>query len=82
LDKSAEVVYVKYTGNPGLNVIRACLHLVDNRPAQTRIQVVHGYVIDGFLHRKAINLAQPTSYTVTCDGEPENTFIEVSVSSN
>ncbi|NIP24129.1 MAG: hypothetical protein GWN67_08075 [Phycisphaerae bacterium] len=82
LDKPAEVIYVKYTGNPGLNVIRACLHLVDNRPAQTRIRVVHGYMIDGLPHQKAINLAQPTSYTVTCDSEPENTFIEIGIPSN
>jgi hypothetical protein len=82
LDKPAEVVYVKYTGNPGLNVIRACLHLVENHPKQTRIRVVHGYIIDGLFHHKAINLAQPTSYTVTCDGELENVFIEISVLSN
>ncbi len=82
LDKPAEVIYVKYTGNPGLNVIRACLHLVDNRPAKTRIRVVHGYIIDGLPHRTTVNLAQPTSYTVTCNGEPENTFIEIGIPSN
>ena len=81
LDKPAEVVYVKYTGNPGLNVIRACLHLVENRPTQTHIRVVHGYKIDEVLHRKAIDLSQPTSYKVTCDGEPQNVFIEISVPS-
>lgn len=82
LDKPAEVVYVKYTGNPGLNVIRACLHLVENHPKQTHIRIVHGYVIDGLLHHKAINLAQPASYTVNCDGDPENVFIEIGVPSN
>jgi len=81
LDKPAEVVYVKYTGNPGLNTVRACLHLVENQPAQTRIRVVHGYIIDEVLHRKAIDLRQPADYKVTCDGEPENVFIEVSVPS-
>ncbi len=82
LDKPSDVVYVKYTGKPGLNTVRACLHLVDNRPVQTRIRVVHGYIIDGLLHRKAIDLNRPGSYEVTCDGEPENAFIEISVPSN
>ena len=81
-DKPTEVVYVKYTGNPGLNTVRACLHLVENRPTQTRIRVVHGYKIDGLLYRETIDLSQPTGYTVTCDGEPENVFIEISVPSN
>lgn len=82
LEMPAEVVYVKYTGNPGLNTVRACLHLVDNRPAQTHIRVVHGYLINKVLHRKAIDLGRPADYTVTCEDEPENVFIEISVPSN
>jgi len=82
LNQPAEVVYVKYTGDPGLNTVRACLHLVDNRPAQTHIRVVHGYLINGLLRRKAIDLNRPADYTVTCDGEPENVFIEISIPSN
>jgi len=82
LEKPAEVVYVKYTGNPGLNTVRACLHLIDNRPAQTRIGVVHGYKIGGLLHRKTIDLSQPADYTVTCEDEPENVFIEISIPSD
>jgi hypothetical protein len=82
LEKPAEVVYVKYTGNPALNTVRACLHLIDNRPTQTHIRVVHGYTIDGLLHRKVIELSGPADYTVTCEDEPENVFIEISVPSN
>jgi hypothetical protein len=82
LERPAEVVYVKYTGNPGLNTVRACLHLINNRPTQTRILVVHGYKIGGLLHRKAVNLSRPADYTVTCEDEPENVFIEISVPSN
>jgi len=82
LDKPAEVVYVKYTGNPGLNTVRACLHLVENHPKQTRIRVVHGYLIDKVLHHKAVDLSRPADYTVTCEDEPENVFIEISIPSN
>jgi hypothetical protein len=86
LDKPADVVYVKYTGAPGLNVIRACLHLLGgpvlNRPRQTRIRIVHGYQIDNRLHADTIDLDGPASYTVKCDDQPENVFIEVTVPSN
>jgi hypothetical protein len=82
LNQPAEIVYIKYTGNPGLNTVRACLHLIDKRPAKTHIRVVHGYSIDKVLRRKEIDLSQPTGYTVTCDGEPENIFIEIIVPSN
>jgi hypothetical protein len=86
LDKPADVVYVKYTGAPGLNTIRACLHLLGaplpDRPTQTRIRIVHGCQIDNRLQRDTIDLDGPASYTVQCDSQPENVFIEVAVPSN
>ena len=82
LDKPAEEVYVKYTGDPGLNVIRACLHLLPERLPQTHIRIVHGCRIDNQLHRKIIEMGEPTAYIVKCDGQPENIFLEVGLPSN
>jgi hypothetical protein len=81
LDRAADQVYVKYTGDPGLNVIRACLHLLPKRPPQTNVHIVHGYRIGEQLHSETIDLDEPASYTVKCNGEPENVFIEISVPS-
>lgn len=81
LDEPANEVYVKYTGEPGLNTIRACLHLLGERPTASRIRIVHGYRIGEHLHRKRIDLDGPATYTVQCDGEPENVFVEISVPS-
>jgi len=81
LDEPANQVYVKYTGNPGLNAIRACLHLLGKQPAQTRARVVHVYRIDEQLQTKTIDVDCPESYVVTCDGEPENIFVKISVPS-
>jgi len=81
LDKPADQVYVKYTGDPGLNVVRACLHLLPKQSPQTQVRIVHGYQIGRQLHRKIIYLNEPRSYIVECNGKPENVFVEISVPS-
>jgi len=81
LDEPADKVFVKYTGNPGLNTIRACLHLLAEQPPQAGVRIVHGYRTGGQLHSETRYMAEPGTYTVDCDGEPENVFIEMSVPS-
>ncbi|MFH1717164.1 MAG: hypothetical protein ABIF19_07425 [Planctomycetota bacterium] len=81
LDEPADKVFVKYTGNPGLNTIRACLHLLAEQPPQTGVRIVHGYRIGEQLHSETRYMAEPGTYTVDCDGQPENVFIEISVPS-
>jgi len=88
LEKHAEQVYIKYTGNPGLNVIRACLHLLPKHTPKTalrnqsrRLSITHGFSINGQLQTKTIDLDKPNGYTIKCDGEPENTFITIAVPS-
>jgi len=81
LDKPSEQVYIKYTGDPGLNAIRACLHLLPEKLADTRIRVAHAYRIGEQPYRETIDLQGPASYSIRCDGQPEDTFIEISVPS-
>jgi hypothetical protein len=81
LDRPAALVYVKYTGNPGLNVIRACLHLLPEQPSKTALQITHGFSINRQLQTKTINLDKPDDYTIDCESEPENVFIEMTVPS-
>jgi hypothetical protein len=81
LDKPADQVYVKYTGNPGLNVIRACLHLLPKQPPKTNLQIVHGFNINGRVQTRTINLDKPDDYIIECESEPENIFIEITVPS-
>lgn len=81
LDQPARQVYVKYTADPALNTMRACLHLLADRPTDNAVRVVHGYRIGGKLHRKEIDLAAPAAYTIQCEDEPENVFIEIGVPS-
>lgn len=81
LDKPAEQVYIKYTGNPGLNVIRACLHLSPENPPKTNLQIIHGFSMNGQAQTRTINLNKPGDYTIECESEPENIFIEMTVPS-
>ncbi len=81
LDTPDEQVYIKFTGNPGLNTIRACLHLLPKQPAQSNVRIEHGYKIGGESLSEVVELEKPGSYSVDCDSEPENVFIKISVPS-
>jgi len=77
LDQPARTVYVKFHGDPGLNVIRACLHLLPKEPPRANVRVTHAYEIDGQLRQKTVELAEPAAYTVDCDRDPENICVNV-----
>jgi len=79
LPKPADVVYVKYTANTGLNTIRACLHLLPQQASETDLKVVHRYRLNGQLRETERQLTGPCTYTVDCDGEPENISIKLEV---
>ena len=81
LQSPAENVYVKFTGNPGLNTIRACLHLLPKNPKKTNVRIEHGYKIAGQLQSDTVELDSPDTYSINCTTEPENTFIKISVPS-
>jgi hypothetical protein len=77
----ASTVYVKYTGDPGLNVIRATLHLQPARPPSTALEITHAYQLNGVLAEKRVQLPRPGEYRVPVDGQPENVFIRLAVPS-
>ena len=81
LQSPAEQVYVKFTGNPGLNTIRATLHLLPKNPAKSNIRIEHGYKISGRMKTDTVELDGPGSYSVNCTSEPENVFIKLTVTS-
>ncbi|UCG46840.1 MAG: hypothetical protein JSU94_15225 [Phycisphaerales bacterium] len=75
----AEKVYVKYTANTGLNTIRACLHLLEDREPDTNIRVVHTYRLDGQLKTTERYLTSPAKYDIECAGAPENVSVKMEV---
>ena len=81
LEEPAEVAYVKYTGNPGVNVLRATVHLKPEKTPQKAIRITHGYKLDGKLTEKVVEMEEPGDYTIGVDGRPENVFIRMAVPS-
>lgn len=81
LNEPAKTVFVRYTGNPGVSVIRATVHLVPKKPPQKAIQVTHAYKVGGKLVETVVELKQPGDYTVNVDGEPKNIYIRMAVPS-
>ena len=82
LDRPAEVVYVRFHGDPGLNTMRACLHLLPPQPPASGVRITHTYELDGRQCQKTVDLTGPAAYTVDCDADPENVSITIGVPSN
>jgi len=81
LPSPADAVYVRFHGDPGLNTMRACLHLLPKDPPSTGVRITHEYRIDGQLRSRTVDLAEPDAYTVSCDGDPENVSVTIAVPS-
>ncbi len=77
LDRPADTVYAKFTGKPGVNVVRACLHVTPAIPAEPAMKITHGYSIGGKMTEKTVEMKAPGDYTIDCDGEVENVFLKM-----
>ena len=73
----AEVVYVKFTGSPAVNVIRACLHLTPPTRHDAAVVITHGYKLDGKTVEREVAMGKRGGYTIDCDGKVENVFIKI-----
>jgi len=81
LDEPARAVYVRYTGDPGLNAIRIYAHCRDPRPANTGIvRVTHDYSIGDERIRKSVEVpAGGGSYTIDCPEAPANHALKLEI---
>ena len=81
LDEPVKEVYVRFIGDPGLNAVRACLHVIpDSSPSQA-LQLVHEYHMGDKQITHAIDLKNAGSYEINCPEEPENISIRLAVPS-
>lgn len=77
LDQPAEVVYVRYHGDPAVDVVRACLHLTPSTQQDPAVRVTYGYKLDGKMTEKTVEMAKPGAYSIDCPGVVENVFIKM-----
>ncbi len=81
LDEPAPAVWVRYTGDPGVNAIRIYAHYRDPRPVnQGTVRVTHTYDIADQRVIKTVEVpAGGGSYTIDCPAEPTNVSLELAV---
>ncbi|MCY3019001.1 MAG: hypothetical protein NTW87_08235 [Planctomycetota bacterium] len=77
LEKPADVVYARFTGRPGVNVIRACLHVIPAVKHDPAVTITHGYRVGQNMLEKTVEMKSPGEYTVDCSDDVENVFIRI-----
>jgi hypothetical protein len=81
LDQPARAVFLRYTGDPGVNVLRATVHLLPQRAPETGIEITHAYRLRKRDVETVVRMAEPGEYTIDIDGDPENVFLRLAVPS-
>ena len=80
LDAPADVLYVRYTGDPALNNFAIYAHCLSTRPCLTLpLEVTHCWTEDGVPKQSHVTLSQPGGYEVMVSGEPVNDSVEMAV---
>jgi hypothetical protein len=81
LPEPARRVWVRYTGNPGLNAIRIYAHCRDPRPVNSGVvRVTHDYNIGDERILKTVEVpAGGGSYTIDCPVDPANNALTLEV---
>ena len=82
LEQPAKTVLVKYTGKPGVNVLRATVHLQPAKTPQKAMQITHAYKVGGRLIEEVVEMQEPGDYTINVNGQPENVFVRMAVLSD
>jgi hypothetical protein len=82
LDQPAKVLYLEYTGNPGVNNLRIYAHcLPDAPPSPQAVTITHKWTEKGQAKAKAVTLAKAGPYEIVCDEDPTDVSIEMTVPS-
>ncbi|MBN2329717.1 MAG: hypothetical protein JXR73_21430 [Candidatus Omnitrophica bacterium] len=81
LEEPVNEVFVQFTGDPGLNIMRACLHVTPRRAPSNRAVITHGFKTGGVMQTRTIEMDRPGGYAIECESPPENVFIKIAVPS-
>ncbi len=82
LDAPADMLHVRYTGDPALNNFAIYAHCLSTRPCLTLpLEVTHCWTEEGVPKQSHVTLSQPGEYEVMVNGEPVNDSVEMAVSS-
>jgi len=83
LDQPAEVVFIRYVGDPAINNFLVYAHCLDNGRRSARpVRITHVWTEGGKRRSKTVTLLQPGPYEIIADGKPDNKSIEISLPSD
>jgi PAS domain-containing protein len=75
-------VFLRYTGDPGVNNLRIYAHCVEDTPsARPPVTITHAWRDGGELKTRTVTLQKPGPYNVTVEGDPVDEYVELSVPS-
>jgi hypothetical protein len=82
LDRPARAVYLRYTGDPGVNNLRVYAHCLDDRPrGDSPVTITHAWTEGGARKTKAVTMEKPGAYEVEAAGDPVDESLELGVPS-
>ena len=83
LDEPADVVYIQYVGDPGVNNLRIFAHCVqDKKLPATPVEITHAWKEGGALKTRKVTLDGPGTYDVAVGAKPVDEYIIMSVPSS
>ena len=83
LPKPAKTVFIRYTGNPGVNNLRIYAHCLADQPAKrSPIAITHAWREGSELKTKTVRLEQAGPYEITAGDDPTDEYVELAVASS
>ena len=79
LEQPARAVFVRYTGDPGVDSLRIYAHCVHEKScAPSPVKITHAWREGGRLKTHEVFLERPGDYEISVGEEPEDEWIELS----
>ena len=80
LDTPLKTVFIRYTGDPGVNNLRIFAHCVEDTPSsRSPVRITHAWRERGELKTRTVTLQKPGPYEVTAESDPVDEYVELSV---
>jgi hypothetical protein len=82
LPAPAKTVFIRYTGDPGVNNLRIYAHCLADAPRpRSPVVITHAWREGSQLKTKTVRLEQPGPYEITAEDDPVDEYIEMTVPS-
>jgi len=83
LDRPAELLYVRYVGDPALNNFQVYAHCLDDaRRSDSPTVITHAWTENGAVQTTTVRLREPGEYEVVTAAEPADQWIEIALPSH